>query len=215
MRRNADLPPTSFSGTFIADLMERYFVTYIFSPTTLSAIRLVRLSRVLPVVPCLVAFVMSLPALFNICCLLLLLIFTFSSFGMMSFAYVKKDVLINDWFNFETFGSSVMCLISMTTVTGWGVLLSPMLATPPDCDPDIENPGLPVSGDCGSPILGVIFFISYIVLAVLLLVQMYLAVVMEIFNMNGAENLSDTDLQMFYRTWKVFDPDDSEVIQYR
>lgn len=209
----------SIVGMFLADLMERYFI----APTVFSVLRLVRLSRVLrlvrlsrvlPVVPWLVAFVMSFPALINICCLLLLLIFTFSIFGMLNFTYVKKDYMIDNWFNFETFGSSVMCLITMTTVTGWGGLLMPMLATPPDCDPDMGNPGFRVDGDCGSPILAAVFFTSYIVLAALLVVHMYIAVVMETFNMNDAESLSDSDLQMFYRTWKVFAPDASEVIQY-
>lgn len=184
----------------IFDFAERYFlppsVSTVFTLIRLSRVlRLVRLSRVLPAPSWLVAFVASLPALFNICCLLLVLIFTYSVFGMLSFVFVKKEAAIDNWFNFETFSSSVMCLIAMTTGTGWGGLLLPMMATPPDCDPNKEHPGFPISGDCGRPILAMVFFISYMVLAALLLLQMYTAVVVEVFIMKDAESRSDDVLR--------------------
>lgn len=141
--------------------------------------------------------------------------FTFSIFGMISFGHIKYGAMIDDMTNFETFVNSMICLLIMTTRVGWDGLLLPILNTPPDCDPYIENPGSTVRGDCGSPMVGIIFFVSYITLSILLVVQMFITVALEIFNMDDAEHLSDDNLQMFYKTWKMFDPDASQVIEYR
>lgn len=203
---------------FFADLMEKYFV----SSTVFPILRLARIGRILYVIRCargirklLLAFVTSLPALFNIVLVLLLIMVTFSIFGMFNFAYVKKGVLIDDMFNFETFGSSMICLFMTGTSTGWGGLLLPIMNTPPDCDPHTENPGMTVLGDCGSPVLGIVFFTTYIILSFLLVAHLYIVVVLEIFNSEDTEALSDDDLQKFYKTWKKFDPDASQFIPYR
>uniref|UniRef100_A0A3B4VQU5 Sodium channel protein type 4 subunit alpha B-like n=1 Tax=Seriola dumerili TaxID=41447 RepID=A0A3B4VQU5_SERDU len=197
----------SIVGMFIFDFLEKYLI----SPNFFPVLRLARISRIIPVIPWLVAFVLSLPALFNICLLLFLLIFTYSIFGMFSFAYVRNE---HPLLYFETFGSSMMSMFTLTTTTGLDFLLRPILDTPPDCDPYMQNPGSTVLGNCGSPILGIIFFSSYIILSVLLVVHMYIAVVLETFNMDDTENLSDNELQMFYKTWRMFDTDGSQVIQY-
>ncbi|XP_071318495.1 sodium channel protein type 4 subunit alpha B-like [Trachinotus anak] len=207
----------SIVGLFFSDIMEKYF----FSPGILSVLRLARIGRIIHVIPCargikklLLAFMMSLPALFNICLLLFLLMFTFSIFGMFSFAYVKKENMIHHTFNFETFVNSMICLFTMTTTTGWDNLLSPILNKPPDCDPLSENPGLTVRGDCGNLTVGMVFFTSYITLSFLLVVHMYIVVILETFSMDDIDDLSNNDLQMFYKTWRKFDPDASQVIQY-
>ncbi|XP_056243643.1 sodium channel protein type 4 subunit alpha B-like isoform X2 [Seriola aureovittata] len=197
----------SIVGMFIYDFLQKYLI----SPSFFPVLRLARISRIIPVIPWLVAFVLSLPALFNICLLLFLLLFTYSIFGMFTFAYMRKE---NQLYFFESFGSSMMCLFTMTIATGWDSVLRPILNTPPDCDPYMQNPGSTVIGNCGSPTLGIIFFSSYIMLSALLVVHMYIAVVLETFNMDDTENLSDNELQMFYKTWRMFDTDGSQVIQY-
>ncbi|XP_040894508.1 sodium channel protein type 4 subunit alpha B-like isoform X2 [Toxotes jaculatrix] len=202
---------------FIADLVEKYF----FPQSLLPILRLGRISRIIHlfrwaqrIQTLLAAFMMSLPALFNICLLLFLLMFTFSSFGMFSFAHVKKEAMINDTFNFETFVNSMICLFTIITTAGWDGLLFPILNTPPDCDPDFETPGSAVRGNCGSPTVGIVFFTSYIILSMLLVVHLFIAVILETFSVEDIERLSDGDLQMFYKAWRKFDPDGSQVIQY-
>uniref|UniRef100_A0A3B4YL65 EF-hand domain-containing protein n=1 Tax=Seriola lalandi dorsalis TaxID=1841481 RepID=A0A3B4YL65_SERLL len=197
----------SIVGMFIYDFLQKYLI----SPSFFPVLRLARISRIIPVIPWLVAFVLSLPALFNICLLLFLLLFTYSIFGMFTFAYMSNEYKL---YFFESFGSSMMCLFTMTIATGWDSVLRPILNTPPDCDPYMQNPGSTVIGNCGSPTLGIIFFSSYIMLSALLVVHMYIAVVLETFNMDDTENLSDNELQMFYKTWRMFDTDGSQVIQY-
>ncbi|XP_061566903.1 sodium channel protein type 4 subunit alpha B-like [Cololabis saira] len=210
----------SIVGLLLADIIEKYFV----SPTLFRVIRLARIGRVLRLIrgakgirTLLFALMMSLPALFNIGLLLFLIMFIFSIFGMSNFAYVKKESIIDDIFNFQSFGNSMICLFMITTSAGWDGLLSPIMNTPPDCDPDIENPGSQVRGNCGSPGVGIVFFSSYIIMSFLVVVNMYIAIILENFNVATEESgdpLCEDDFEMFYETWEKFDPDASQFIKY-
>ncbi|KAJ1136941.1 hypothetical protein NDU88_003354 [Pleurodeles waltl] len=211
----------SIAGVVLSDIIEKYFV----SPTLFRVIRLARIGRVLRLIrgakgirTLLFALMMSLPALFNIGLLLFLVMFIYSIFGMSNFAYVKKEGGIDDMFNFETFGSSIICLFQSTTSAGWDGLLSPILNTgPPDCDPTAEHPGTLVRGDCGNPSMGICFFCSYIIISFLIVVNMYIAIILENFNVateESAEPLGEDDFEMFYETWEKFDPDASQCVAY-
>ncbi|XP_006766579.1 PREDICTED: sodium channel protein type 9 subunit alpha isoform X3 [Myotis davidii] len=212
----------SIVGMFLADLIEKYFV----SPTLFRVIRLARIGRILRLIKgakgirtLLFALMMSLPALFNIGLLLFLVMFIYAIFGMSSFAYVKKEAGINDMFNFETFGNSMICLFQITTSAGWDGLLAPILNSgPPDCDPKKVHPGSSVEGDCGSPSVGIFYFVSYIIISFLVVVNMYIAVILENFSVateESAEPLSEDDFEMFYKVWEKFDPDATQFIEYR
>ncbi|XP_072298967.1 sodium channel protein type 4 subunit alpha B [Eucyclogobius newberryi] len=210
----------SVVGLLLADIIEKYFV----SPTLFRVIRLARIGRILRLIrgakgirTLLFALMMSLPALFNIGLLLFLIMFIFSIFGMGNFAYVKKEAMIDDMFNFEDFGNSMICLFMITTSAGWDGLLSPIMNTPPDCDPDLENPGTDVRGNCGNPGVGMIFFTSYIIMSFLVVVNMYIAIILENFNVateESADPLCEEDFDMFYETWEKFDPNATQFIQY-
>uniref|UniRef100_A0A3P8SPB2 Sodium channel protein n=1 Tax=Amphiprion percula TaxID=161767 RepID=A0A3P8SPB2_AMPPE len=210
----------SIVGLLLADIIEKYFV----SPTLFRVIRLARIGRILRLIrgakgirTLLFALMMSLPALFNIGLLLFLIMFIFSIFGMSNFAYVKKEAMIDDMFNFESFGNSMICLFMITTSAGWDGLLNPIMNMPPDCDPDIENPGSPVKGNCGNPGVGIVFFTTYIIMSFLVVVNMYIAIILENFNVATEEStdpLCEDDFEMFYETWEKFDRDASQFIQY-
>jgi voltage-gated sodium channel type II alpha len=102
----------------LSDLIEKYFV----SPTLLRVVRVAKVGRVLRLVKgakgirtLLFALAMSLPALFNICLLLFLVMFIFAIFGMSFFMHVKKKSGIDDVYNFETFGQSMILLFQVST----------------------------------------------------------------------------------------------------
>ncbi|XP_045153955.1 sodium channel protein type 2 subunit alpha [Echinops telfairi] len=211
----------SIVGMFLAELIEKYFV----SPTLFRVIRLARIGRILRLIKgakgirtLLFALMMSLPALFNIGLLLFLVMFIYAIFGMSNFAYVKREVGIDDMFNFETFGNSMICLFQITTSAGWDGLLAPILNSgPPDCDPDKVHPGSSVKGDCGNPSVGIFFFVSYIIISFLVVVNMYIAVILENFSVateESAEPLSEDDFEMFYEVWEKFDPDATQFIEF-
>ncbi|XP_075384992.1 sodium channel protein type 1 subunit alpha isoform X6 [Tenrec ecaudatus] len=211
----------SIVGMFLAELIEKYFV----SPTLFRVIRLARIGRILRLIKgakgirtLLFALMMSLPALFNIGLLLFLVMFIYAIFGMSNFAYVKREVGIDDMFNFETFGNSMICLFQITTSAGWDGLLAPILNSgPPDCDPNKVNPGSSVKGDCGNPSVGIFFFVSYIIISFLVVVNMYIAVILENFSVateESAEPLSEDDFEMFYEVWEKFDPDATQFMEF-
>uniref|UniRef100_A0A8C0FJU4 Sodium channel protein n=1 Tax=Bubo bubo TaxID=30461 RepID=A0A8C0FJU4_BUBBB len=211
----------SIVGMFLAKVIEKYFV----SPTLFRVVRLARIGRILRLIKgakgirtLLFALMMSLPALFNIGLLLFLVMFIYAIFGMSNFAYVKREAGIDDMFNFETFGNSMICLFQITTSAGWDGLLDPILNSgPPDCDPNKPHPGSSVKGDCGNPSVGIFFFVSYIIISFLVVVNMYIAVILENFSVateESAEPLSEDDFEMFYEVWEKYDPDATQFIEY-
>uniref|UniRef100_A0AAZ3RA16 Sodium channel protein n=1 Tax=Oncorhynchus tshawytscha TaxID=74940 RepID=A0AAZ3RA16_ONCTS len=210
----------SIAGMFLADIIEKYFV----SPTLFRVIRLARIGRILRLIKgakgirtLLFALMMSLPALFNIGLLLFLVMFIFSIFGMSNFGYVKHGAGIDDMYNFETFGNSMICLFMITTSAGWDGLLLPILNYPPDCDSTLENPGAPATGNCGNPSVGIFFFVMYIIISFLVVVNMYIAIILENFSVateESADPLSEDDFETFYEIWEKFDPAASQFITF-
>ncbi|XP_071396113.1 sodium channel, voltage-gated, type I like, alpha b isoform X4 [Centroberyx affinis] len=211
----------SIVGMFLSEVIEKYFV----SPTLFRVIRLARIGRILRLIKgakgirtLLFALMMSLPALFNIGLLLFLVMFIYAIFGMSNFAYVKRESGIDDMFNFETFGNSMICLFQITTSAGWDGLLAPILnKREPDCDSQMEHPGNYYKGNCGNPSVGIFFFVSYIIICFLIVVNMYIAVILENFSVateESAEPLSEDDFEMFYEVWERFDPDATQFMEY-
>ncbi|KAM9572880.1 sodium channel protein type 5 subunit alpha-like [Guaruba guarouba] len=190
-------------------------------PTLFRVVRLARIGRILRLIRAakgirtlLFALMMSLPALFNIGLLLFLVMFIYAIFGMANFAYVKMEDGIDDIFNFQTFANSMLCLFQITTSAGWDGLLSPILNTgPPFCDPNING----TVGECGKPAIGIIYFVSYIIISFLIVVNMYIAVILENFNAateESTEPLGEDDFDIFYEIWEKFDPEATQFITF-
>ncbi|KAJ4441070.1 hypothetical protein ANN_10920 [Periplaneta americana] len=106
----------SILGLVLSDIIEKYFV----SPTLLRVVRVAKVGRVLRLVKgakgirtLLFALAMSLPALFNICLLLFLVMFIFAIFGMSFFMHVRDKGGLDDVYNFKTFGQSMILLFQV------------------------------------------------------------------------------------------------------
>ena len=173
-------------------IFERFLDTaLIFSPTVLRVVRVVRVGRVLRLVKgargirtLLFALVISMPALLNIGLLLFLIIFIYGIFGMNFFMYVRYDAGINELFNFETIFRSMITLFPLCTSAGWsGVLKALTNDQPPHCDPSKTN-SLPIQskGDCGNSAIAIPFLVSYLIISFLVVVNMYIAVILENFS---------------------------------
>uniref|UniRef100_A0A8C1DG33 Sodium channel protein n=1 Tax=Cyprinus carpio carpio TaxID=630221 RepID=A0A8C1DG33_CYPCA len=193
----------SIVGIVLADIIEKYFV----SPTLFRVIRLARIGRVLRLIRAakgirtlLFALMMSLPALFNI--------------GLLLFLQGGID----DMFNFETFGNSIICLFQITTSAGWDNLLDPILNnSPEECSSSYINTGTNTKGNCGNPSVGITFFVSYIIISFLIVVNMYIAIILENFSVateESTEPLSEDDFEMFYEVWEKFDVEATHFIEY-
>ncbi|XP_051022082.1 sodium channel protein type 7 subunit alpha [Acomys russatus] len=209
----------SITGLLLPMTIGQHFV-----PSSL--VQLILLSRVIHILlpgegpkvfyDLMLPLMLSLPALLNISLLIFLVMFIYAIFGMYNFAYVKKEAGINDVSNFETFGSSMLCLFQVTIFSGWDGMLSAIFNSQwSDCDPDKINPGTQVKGDCGSPSVGVFYFVSYILIAWLVIVNMYIALIMEFLsipNKRKARTLSEDDFKKFFQVWNRFDPDRTQYI---
>ncbi|XP_032685147.1 sodium channel protein para isoform X40 [Odontomachus brunneus] len=207
----------SILGLVLSDIIEKYFV----SPTLLRVVRVAKVGRVLRLVKgakgirtLLFALAMSLPALFNICLLLFLVMFIFAIFGMSFFMHVKDKSGLDDVYNFKTFGQSMILLFQMSTSAGWDSVLDGII-NEEDCQEPNNEIGYP--GNCGSSTIGIAYLLSYLVISFLIVINMYIAVILENYSQateDVQEGLTDDDYDMYYEIWQQFDPDGTQYIRY-
>ncbi|XP_073989252.1 sodium voltage-gated channel paralytic isoform X5 [Rhodnius prolixus] len=207
----------SILGLVLSDIIEKYFV----SPTLLRVVRVAKVGRVLRLVKgakgirtLLFALAMSLPALFNICLLLFLVMFIFAIFGMSFFMNVKENSGLDDVYNFKTFGQSMILLFQMSTSAGWDSVLDGII-NEVNCKP--PDPEMGSQGDCGNSTIGITFLLSYLVISFLIVINMYIAVILENYSQateDVQEGLTDDDYDMYYEIWQQFDPDGTQYIRY-
>lgn len=203
----------------LKDLIATYFV----SPTLLRVVRVVKVGRVLRLVKgargirtLLFALAMSLPALFNICLLLFLVMFIYAIFGMSFFMNVKQRYGIDETFNFGTFFKSFILLFQMCTSAGWAEVLAAIMDDT-DCSPGGTEDDGGSESDCGSRGIAIAYLISYLVISFLVILNMYIAVILENYSQateDVEQGLTDDDYDMYYEIWQKFDPKGTQFIPY-
>lgn len=156
---------------------------------------------------------MSLPALFNIGALLGLITFIYAIIGMSLFGHVRHQGALNDLINFETFGRSMQLLFRLMTSAGWNDVLESLMIQPPNCELD-KGGG---AGDCGHPLLAITYFTSFIIINYMIVINMYIAIILENFNQAHQEEeigIVEDDLEMFYIRWSKYDPHATQFIHF-
>ena len=212
------------AGVVLDDLLQDIFIT----PTLLRVVRVFRIGRVLRLIKAakgirklLFALVISLPALFNIGMLLLLIIFIYAIFGMNLFGNVRRQGFLNDMTNFETFFRSIVLLFRLTTAAGWNDILEPLM-NDFDCNsthrimPNGDIKEVP-NGDCSNKTNAVLYMVSYILFTYLIIINMYIAVILENFNQAHEQEevgITEDDFEMFYVVWERYDPHATQFIKY-
>ncbi|CAL4063472.1 unnamed protein product, partial [Meganyctiphanes norvegica] len=207
----------SIMGIVLQDVLTNFPI----SPTLLRVVRVFRIGRILRLIKAakgirklLFALIVSLPALFNIGALLFLITFIYAIIGMAVFGHVQRKGALDDLVNFETFGSSMMLLFRLITSAGWNDVLDPLMSQPPDCDPKYLNQP---NGNCGYPIIAIGFFVSFIIVNFMIVINMYIAVILENFNQAHKEEeigIVEDDLEMFYVRWSKYDPHATQFINF-
>ncbi|XP_039378627.1 sodium channel protein type 5 subunit alpha-like isoform X3 [Mauremys reevesii] len=194
------------------------------SPSLLRIIRLVRISRILRLIrqaqgirTLLFTLLMSLPALFNIGLLLFLIMYIYAILGMSFFACAHWDGGIDNIFNFQTFGGSMLCLFQITTSAGWDGFLNPFLEPRSDsCAPNLNIQHID-NTSCVNSSVAIIYFVSYVIISFLIVINMYIAVILENLNVateESTEPLCEDDFDMFYEIWGKFDSEATQFIEY-
>ncbi|GFY38899.1 sodium channel protein 60E [Trichonephila inaurata madagascariensis] len=205
----------------ISIIFEEALQQLVISPTLLRVIRLVRIGRILRLIKAakgirklLFALVISLPALFNIGALLFLITFVYAIVGMFLFGHVRlqdSDGVsggLSEMVNFQTFANSMILLFRLTTSAGWNDVLDSLMIQPPNCDPQL--------GDCGHPTLAVIYLVTYIIINFMVIINMYIAVILENLSQASKEEtgISEDDIEMFYVCWSQYDPNATQFIHH-
>ncbi|ESO85582.1 hypothetical protein LOTGIDRAFT_107523 [Lottia gigantea] len=190
----------------LAGVMENFFV----SPTLLRVIRVFRVGRVLRLVKSakgirtlLFSLAVSLPALFNIGLLLMLVLFIYGIMGMNFFMRAPQLYGMDDAFNFDTFLSSLILLFQMCTSAGWDGVLKSLIS--------VCNPG----ETCFEYTKASLYLVSYLIMSFLVVVNMYIAVILENFSQateDVQQGLTPDDFDMYYEKWEKYDPKASEFI---
>uniref|UniRef100_A0A7S3D7M4 Uncharacterized protein n=2 Tax=Palpitomonas bilix TaxID=652834 RepID=A0A7S3D7M4_9EUKA len=154
----------------------------------------------------------SLPSLANIGGLLLLVFVVFAILGVNFFWNVKHGDMVTDYANFQTFGVAMLTLFRMTTGEDWnGIMHDCMRGQCRVIEP--KNPE-----GCGHGALGVTFFVIFNVLGNFILLNLFIAVIMDNFaeaRKNDEANLSKEKLTNFADTWALFDPEANGWIEWR
>lgn len=201
-------------------LMEDIMIDLPISPTLLRVVRVFRIGRILRLIKAakgirklLFALVVSLPALFNIGALLALITFIYAILGMSLFGHVKLQGALDDMVNFQTFGRSMQLLFRLMTSAGWNDVLESLMILPPDCEMDANGQ----NGNCGHPLLAITYFTSFIIISYMIVINMYIAIILENFNQAHQEEeigIVEDDLEMFYIRWSKYDPHAGQFIPF-
>lgn len=197
------------------------------SPTLLRVVRVFRIGRVIRLVKAakglrklLFALIISVPALFNIATLLFLFMFIFAVVGMTFFMHVRHKDALDETVNFETFGRSMILLFRLSTSGGWNDVLYPLMDET-DCNTThyIDSLGVPQpnpGGDCGDVSIAVAFFLFYLFATFMIIINMYIAVILENFNQAHEQEeigITEDDFDAFYVIWEKYDPHATQYIK--
>lgn len=104
--------------------------------------------------------------------------------------------------------------VQMSTSAGWDGVLDGIINEEDCAQP---NPEMGSPGDCGSSTVGITFLLSYLVISFLIVINMYIAVILENYSQateDVQEGLTDDDYDMYYEIWQQFDPDGTQYIRY-
>lgn len=137
---------------------------------------------------------------------------------MFFFMYVKYDGGLNELFNFENIFQSMITLFPLCTSAGWSSILKALTNDhAPDCDPTLSTLSQVSSGNCSNSSIAIPYLVSYLVISFLVVVNMYIAVILENFSQAREEvqqGLTGDDYDMYYEVWQRFDPKCTEFISY-
>ncbi|XP_067382522.1 voltage-dependent L-type calcium channel subunit alpha-1D isoform X2 [Channa argus] len=160
-------------------------------------------------------FVKSLQALPYVGLLIAMIFFIYAVIGMQTFGKVAidDDTHINRNCNFQTFFMAVLVLFRCATGEQWQEI---MLAALPGrrCDPEADiEPGEEFT--CGSN-LSYIYFISFFMLCAYLIINLFIAVIMDNFEYLTRDwtVLGTHHLDEFKRVWSDYDPEATGRIKH-
>lgn len=164
-------------------------------------------------------FLITLPSLFNVGALLFLILYVFSIIGMSMFPYIKYGEGITRNANFHHFGISFITLLRISTGEDWHLIQSDCLRflKPNNICFDISDfEGYSLYGLMGCGLNeAYIFFISFIIIFTLVLLNLFVAIILEAFSetsKNEDSLIPPAEILNFKKEWAKFDPEGTSMI---
>ncbi len=128
------------------------------------------------------ALYISLPALANICLLVLLIMWIFAVIGVAQFGDLKEGVAISTQASacsFHGFVPSIITLFNLLVGENWDNILDEASIEYPYCTKSDPNASPEVFGDCGSSAWSKVYFIVFYISVFFIMVNLFIAVVVE------------------------------------
>lgn len=114
------------------------------------------------------AALFSLPPLFNVFLLLVVILFIYAIAGVQLFAYVINNGALNDYYNFHHMGNALQLLFVMATGELWTDIMHACMVRPPNC----------ANTNCGIDTAPV-YFITFMIVTRFVLINVFVEVVLE------------------------------------
>ena len=196
---------------FAAELVEEYL------PLPPMLLRVMRIARVLRAVRLLrnfeklrnviITLLLSFPSFLNVGFFLALVIFVYAVVGVELFTFVGEGQQLKGSRTFQSVAHASELLLQCITSDGWAMVMLDARNAPErgKCDPTLEPT------DCGSPV-AYAYFVSYILIAMLVLRNLIVAIILQNFSALGDINptvASKTDIEVFDDAWHRIDIDGS------
>ena len=179
-----------------------------FSPFVISVLRVLRLARLLRVARMtkgvrmlLRTLFLSVPSLVNVGALLALLFSLYAIIGMKFFGRVTWGQFITTYANFDNFINAVLLLFRISTGEGWHGIMRECKAQEPYCSDAI--------GSCGNAPFAYVYFLSFIILSMFILLNLIVAIILKEFTTATEEDaglLTADDIIAYSHEWEKLDP---------
>ncbi|KAF9167992.1 calcium channel protein [Actinomortierella ambigua] len=161
------------------------------------------------------ALIISMRSIINITGVFMVVMFVYAIMFRELFGMTRLGPSTTPLANFETFGSTILMLIRMTTGENWDFVMHDMMVEPPECTPSQQNY---LDSDCGSRVWAYIMFLSFYIVCTYILLNMFIAVIISNFSFAYQSDSISTlitreDLRNYKLTWAKFDPHGTGYLQ--
>jgi len=188
---------------------------YDFDATLLRSFRVARIFRLVNSLQSLqrlfITLVSSLPSLVNVGALLLLLSFVYAVSGMAWFGNIQIDGNVelramSQDANFASFYLSMVTLFRMSTGESWNAIMH-------DCFSGARCAAPPHNHECGSTVIAILFFVSFMLIGSFVFLNLFIAVIIEKWFESvqspdrDSVSVTKADLESFVDAWGRLAPE--------
>jgi hypothetical protein len=151
---------------------------------------------------------MSLPAIFNLASLLVIVFYVYAVMGVQLFCGAPFQEFLTEDANFENFSSAMFLLLRVTTGENWNGIMHDIEVSGA-CDTGQEPP-------CPQKWAARSYFISFYIIAAFVFMKLFIAVILDNFASSFNQEASAVDpahLQEYRKRWYVHDREGTGIIR--